>query len=434
MIIDWIYNRPRPADDAIPVYVANELNVPLYQTNTNPWNLVHTGGNFMTDGMGTGFSSKLILNENPGKTEAAIDNIMQQFMGIDNYIKMENLPYDVIHHIDMHMKLLDEETILMGEYPAGVADGPQIEANLLYILNNYMSPFGTPYKIIRIPMPPNTAGQYPNNGANYYTHVNSVIVNKSILVPIYNLSSDTTALRIYREAMPGYKVVGINSNQSISSLGAIHCINKEIGTNDPLLIIHNDLEDTYNDAYPYQVDAILKHRSGIATANVLYTTDTILPYQSAVMTLTNATTNTWTAYIPAQTVGTTIYYYVEATANSGKMQVRPLPAPAGFWNFDVLNTTSIENFNESNNLIWGRNVFPNPSNGITCITTKSNKNIKATIQLTDISGKLVENIYKGEILAGENHYFINTKSIEPGAYLIILKTEEKQLFQKLLIQ
>ena len=104
LIIDWIYNRPRPLDDLIPIHVANELNVPLYQTNTNPWDLVHTGGNFMTDGMGTGFSSKLLLNENPGKTEAAIDNIMQQFMGIDNYIKMDNLPYDVIHHIDMHMK------------------------------------------------------------------------------------------------------------------------------------------------------------------------------------------------------------------------------------------------------------------------------------------------------------------------------------------
>lgn len=38
-------------------------------------------------------------------------------MGIDRYIKMDELPYDGIHHIDMHMKLLDEETLLVGEYP-----------------------------------------------------------------------------------------------------------------------------------------------------------------------------------------------------------------------------------------------------------------------------------------------------------------------------
>ena len=32
----------------------------------------------------------------------------------------------------------------MGEYPAGVADGPGIEANLQTVLNTYNSPFGTP--------------------------------------------------------------------------------------------------------------------------------------------------------------------------------------------------------------------------------------------------------------------------------------------------
>ena len=61
---------------------------------------------------------------------------MDAFMGISTYIKMETLPYDQIHHIDMHMKLLDEETILVGEYPEGEADGP-IEANIEYIQDNY---------------------------------------------------------------------------------------------------------------------------------------------------------------------------------------------------------------------------------------------------------------------------------------------------------
>lgn len=55
---------------------------------------------------------------------------MKKFMGIERYAKMEKLPYDGIHHIDMHMKLLDEETLLVGEYPAGIANGPQIEANI----------------------------------------------------------------------------------------------------------------------------------------------------------------------------------------------------------------------------------------------------------------------------------------------------------------
>ena len=113
-LIDWIYNRPRLQDDMVPTAVANYTGLPLFQTTVSPNDLIHTGGNFMTDGFGTGFSSNLILTDNPTKTTSQIDTILSHFMGINRYIKMTTLPYDEIHHIDMHLKLLDEETILAG--------------------------------------------------------------------------------------------------------------------------------------------------------------------------------------------------------------------------------------------------------------------------------------------------------------------------------
>jgi agmatine deiminase len=152
--IDWVYNRPRPEDDVLPVGAAAYFGVPLYSTTENPERLVNTGGNFMSDGHGTAFASKLILGENaPGNqysagphTESEIDAIMEDYMGINRYIKMETLPFDGIHHIDMHMRLLDEETLLVGQYPNGISDGPQIEANLEYVIDNFNSYYGTPYK------------------------------------------------------------------------------------------------------------------------------------------------------------------------------------------------------------------------------------------------------------------------------------------------
>src|SRR6185369_6851486 len=163
-LIDWIYNRPRPKDDTVPSGIMRYTGLPMYEMTTSPFDLVHTGGNFMVDGFGTAFSSKLILKENQTKTEAQIDTTMKKFMGIQRYIKMDTLPYDEIHHIDMHMKLLDEETILMAEYPPGISDGPQIEANLNYVVSNFNSVFGTPYKVVRIPSPPDGGGDYPDNG------------------------------------------------------------------------------------------------------------------------------------------------------------------------------------------------------------------------------------------------------------------------------
>ncbi|MBK6536853.1 MAG: agmatine deiminase family protein [Ignavibacteria bacterium] len=48
-IVDWIYNRPRPLDDAVPTAFANYKGLPIYQTTSAPNDLTATGGNFMVD-------------------------------------------------------------------------------------------------------------------------------------------------------------------------------------------------------------------------------------------------------------------------------------------------------------------------------------------------------------------------------------------------
>ncbi|HKR05812.1 MAG TPA: agmatine deiminase family protein [Bacteroidia bacterium] len=437
--IDWIYNRPRPLDDALPSTISTLLGTPFYTTTTPPWDLVNTGGNFMTDGFGTAFASNLILLDNDTNTAvwgvqhtaAEIDTIMKHFMGISRYIKMNTLPYDQIHHIDMHMKLLDEETLLVGEYPAGIADGPQIEANLQYILANFNSVFGTPYKVIRIPMPAD-GGLYPNNGGDYFTYTNSSFINKTVIVPIYNIPSDTTALNIYREALPGYTITGINSTSSISSLGALHCITKELGTSDPLLISHQPLPDTYDDVNPYTVNALVKHRSGIQSATLYYRTDTLVPYTSANMTQ-GSNPDYWSAQIPAQAVGTFIYYYIHGESVSGKQQNRPLPAPTGYWRFEILGPVGLAENNSSNDLQL-QTAFPNPSKGITCIPVFSGKEQKASLALTDMTGRMAIKIFDGKLKKGDNKLFLDSWSISSGAYLLILKTDKAVLSQKLMVK
>jgi agmatine deiminase len=63
-LLDWIYNRPRPLDNALSDEIATAKNIGIYSTTAAPWDLVHTGGNFMADGFGTAFSSNLVLDEN----------------------------------------------------------------------------------------------------------------------------------------------------------------------------------------------------------------------------------------------------------------------------------------------------------------------------------------------------------------------------------
>ncbi len=427
--IDWIYNRPRPNDDNVPVVMANLLATPLYQTTVAPDNLIHTGGNFMCDGFGTGFSSNLIVNENPSLTVSQIDTIMKNYMGITRYIKMPVLPYDAIHHIDMHMKLLDEETLLMGQYPPGIADGPQIEANLLYVTSTYPSVFGTPYKVIRIPMPADN-GAYPNTSGDYFTYTNSSFINKTIIVPTYNVPEDTTALRIYRDALPGYNVVGINSLSSIGALGALHCITKDIGTNDPLLISHQQLTDTYDTVNTYQVRALIKHRSGIQNATLFYRTDTLQPYLSVAMNPVSGVTDQFEAAIPPQSAGTIVYYYIAASSNSGKSQVRPMPAPAAYFSFKVLGITAFNDL--ASNLIL-RSAFPNPANAITCIPFYLNSPDNITIEISDVSGKTVysKTTYCNSV--GEQYAFFDANKLNSGIYLIKISNGTQSAFQKIAV-
>ncbi|MBI1225505.1 MAG: T9SS type A sorting domain-containing protein [Bacteroidetes bacterium] len=426
--IDWVYNRTnRPLDDALPMAAGDYLNIPVYSTTLSPDRMVNTGGNFMSDGSGTAFASKLILNENaPGNeynagplTELEIDNIMLNYMGIERFIKMETLPYDEIHHIDMHMRLLDEETLLVGEYPSGMSDGPQIEANLNYVLDNFNSTFGSPYNVVRILQPPSGNGNYPPYG-DYRTYTNAVFVNKTILVPTYAPQYDSTALRIYHEFYPGYKIVGINCNSIIGLNGALHCITKEIGAADPLWIVHQRLRDVENnnDVGNYEVNAQIKHKSGIANAQIFYRTDTTLAYQAVPMQNTTGTDD-WVASIPHQANGNYVYYYISATANSSKTQVRPLAAPQGYYRFKIddevssVNEISFLNFEE---------IYPNPASSKTVIPLNVGVSTKITLDLNDVFGRKVKTIFDGKIEAGQSSKYFDASTLTPGTYFVTLKT------------
>jgi agmatine/peptidylarginine deiminase len=441
-LVDWIYNRPRPKDDTIPNLHADFKGIDLYATLDSPEDLVNTGGNFMVDGFGTAFASELILEENePGnpynvsvKTEAEIDQIMNDWMGLTRYIKMPILPYDGIHHIDMHMKLLDEETLLVSKYPDGVADGPQIEANLQYVLSNFNSMYGTPYKVVRITVPPSTGGLYPDNGGYYRTYSNNVFVNKTILLPTYREEYDTTGIRTLQEALPGYNIVPIdvdNQGENLISLsGAIHCITHSIGVEDPLLISHQSLEDTYDTQNDYNVVARVQHRSGISGATLYWKTSLAGAYTPVAMT--SIGNNEYSADIPAQNAGTRVYYYVEGSSNSGKTQVRPMPAPAGYWDFDVLDVQSI-NEDETGGLTL-MNIYPNPASAITAIPVQLDINQEISIRMLDVSGKTVKEIYQGSAPMGESNYFINAQDYQSGIYFVELTSKRGRSVQKLVIK
>lgn len=430
--IDWIYNRPRYKDNSVPEALGEILNIPVYSTNAIPEDLVNTGGNFMSDGLGTGFSSNLVLDENgfnntygfSNHSEEDVDVIMEKYMGIDRYIKMEALPYDLIHHIDMHMKLIDEETIIVGEYPEDIADGPQIEANIQYILNNFETPYGNPYNIVRIPMPPAQNGQYPDFGGDYRTYANALIANSKIIVPFYEEKYDTTAQRIWEEQMPGYEVIGIDCNSIIPLSGALHCITKEVSASEPIAISMPKYKEHCSEE-PFIVKASVFSSDPIEEVNLVLIENNS---QSEIpMTLVNGT---YEASLGFYDKGNIVTYYVEAYNANGKYMTRPLVGENGPRSTEIINCSIVNTYITELNDI---KIYPNPANAITCIETDIKLCDNLEVSLFDIAGKKMNTLYNDGVGAYAQKIFFNAGDYNPGTYFIHLKANGKSVTKKIII-
>ena len=96
-IVDFTYNRPRPNDNQAPLKMSNHLGVPYFATD-----LVHAGGNYMTDGLGISASSDLVFEENDISNDSVLQ-VMQDYYGIDSYHVITDPNNSYIDHIDLSL-------------------------------------------------------------------------------------------------------------------------------------------------------------------------------------------------------------------------------------------------------------------------------------------------------------------------------------------
>jgi len=313
-ITDHIYNRPtRPDDNMIPWVLGDTLNIPVYGMP-----LIHTGGNYMSDGMGIAMSTNLVYNENPSLTPAQVDNYIYQYTGNDYMVVPDILTYG-IHHIDCWAKMLDPGRIIVKRLSP---INTQLEANVAF-WQSQVSSYDKPYEIIRVDCYSSTP------------YTNSLILNDKVFVPLFNSSLDPAAMQTYQQAMPGYEILGYTG--SWVSDDAIHC--RVMGMTDRymLRIVHVPLFDQINTGQGYLVSARVHAYSNMplvpGTPEVLWKLSggsyTPLP-------MTHVAGDSFTAYIPQQAVNSTVYYYIHAADDSNRSENHPYIGPGNPHNFHVL--------------------------------------------------------------------------------------------------
>ncbi|HPQ41252.1 MAG TPA: agmatine deiminase family protein, partial [bacterium] len=214
-IIDHIYDRyGRWNDDEFPENLAGAWSLPFYTSD-----LRIEGGNFIADGHGICFITDRVIEQNEGYlTEPEVYDRLLSYCGCETVHVLDRIN-DGTGHIDMFAKLLDEDTMLMGQYDPGDPEYTILENNATYVESQIAST-GNNYEVIRIPM--------PGSPSAYWTYTNSIIVNDIVYVPTYNDPLDPTALSIYQNAMPDHTIIAIDSSGVIGSGGAVHCTTKVV--------------------------------------------------------------------------------------------------------------------------------------------------------------------------------------------------------------
>ncbi|HHH80151.1 MAG TPA: hypothetical protein ENL13_04545 [Thermoplasmatales archaeon] len=318
-VIDFTYNRPRPDDNAIPSAYAADQGLSLY---TMP--LVHTGGNYMTDGQGVAVSTDLVWSENPDYTSEEIDQIVYDYLGITTYHVVPDALGEYIKHIDCWAKLLAPDEIMIIKTSPTHPHYNDIEAAVNYF-SNQISCYGTPYRIKRV---------YVDTGEPY---INSLILNDKVFVPITGSEWDDEALEAYEDAMPGYEVLGFTG--SWLSTDALHCRVKGIPDRYMLYIEHTPLHgEQKNGENGFEIQANITPYSGtnliMESTRVYYKVENN-PWQSVQMQPIGD--NRYHAFIPAQPDGVTVYYYIHAEDYSGRSENHPYIGAPGAHSFTVYN-------------------------------------------------------------------------------------------------
>jgi agmatine deiminase len=227
----------RPMDDTAAGYVWSSLSLP-FKTEVRTSKMMLEGGDFVTDGLGTIFTSRRVAGSNLGAAPY-VNAVMENHLGARRTVYLPHLTLIPPNHIDMYLKLADEQTLLLGELTRQGFHDPALE-RAVADLSQTRSFYGEPYRIRRVPMRLEMpAGK---SAPVILSYTNALTVNDRVLVPQYGIAEDAEALAVYAEVMPDYRIVGLDCREPILEGGAIHCLTREIPDPRNIRIAHRPVE------------------------------------------------------------------------------------------------------------------------------------------------------------------------------------------------
>ncbi|MFO7790532.1 MAG: agmatine deiminase family protein [Bacteroidales bacterium] len=397
-ITNFGYNRDVFYDNAAPLAIADFFDIESFDMP-----IVHTGGNYMTDGYGTTASCDVLYYENNCLTENQVHDSLYHYLGLTNYHILSDPLNSYLQHIDCWGKFLAPDKIMILEVPSDNSNYQDLE-NMAEYWTNQTSPYGNKYQVHRVFTP---------NGQPY---TNSLIVNDKVLVPMNpNFGNDCylDALDSYQQAMPGYEIIGV-PYESWWSMDALHCRTNEVPELEMLRIVHYPYLDTipYQDTFTFEADIYsLSATENMGESAKLFYKINHGEYQQ--VTMTNDGDTNFSVDISEFIQGDSVCYYIQAENNNNKTEKHPYIGEYDPHCFYINQSSSVSKKVRSPSMV----LHPNPARNEIFITIHDLAADTYNLQFVDIHGKTV--LETGiNVKSNKDKFYFNISALKSGLYLL----------------
>ena len=196
----------------------------------SPIDVTLEGGAIEVNGAGTVLTTESCLlnpNRNPNVTKSDIENLLADYLGTVQVIWLNGTLEgdDTDGHIDTLARFASEDTVLVQGCDDPSDANFQVAEENLRRLRKARLPDHRSLRVIELPSPGRLTIEGIRMPASY---ANFLIANDCVLVPQYNVESDSTALRIIGDSFPGRETIAIDCSTIIWGRGALHCISQQI--------------------------------------------------------------------------------------------------------------------------------------------------------------------------------------------------------------
>ena len=238
-ITDWVFNGwgdrfPYDLDDKIPSAIGTELGLPVFRTP-----MVLEAGAVEVNGKGTFLATKSSIIDayrNPGMSQADIERVLSQYLGVNHFIWLTGAGRDECglwgdetdSHIDIVARFSGESTVLYNWTDDERDPRYGMLVRSYQELKRATTESGKSLTLVPLPMPEvyQTSGMtdWRRSSLTDAAYSNYLIANDVVLVPIYGHAHDQRALKIIAEHFPGREIVPIEVVALIEHGGAIGCV------------------------------------------------------------------------------------------------------------------------------------------------------------------------------------------------------------------